>query len=307
MVWIRLKRFIFACAVVVSLIAMCGCRSDLYYQNRAVERAREFLLDEAPELTTEQAYYVKFNDPLLLTGPIYAGMGFSTREAGLSTQLRQICVTWQIPGTTTLYMVYGASSGRMDHWYPVRIIRKNFVSMNLPLYGATKAARAYAVNSLFRSFSSEEYNRIRFTFPWVKVTAFPLSANPNGSASPEEVEKTQKSWSTQTQYSLVWEPDAGRDPIVFCGMSQPDLAGWSVNFAGRISREQLDAATLKTVKSPDEFDTAIQPGEVEVNDITAETLSAAIEQNSKTPEPVVETAPESSASELESLSEEQLP
>ena len=35
--------------LIAGSILLSGCRSDVYYQNRAVERARKFLLANAPE------------------------------------------------------------------------------------------------------------------------------------------------------------------------------------------------------------------------------------------------------------------
>ena len=43
---------------------LAGCRSDLYYQNRAVDRARNFLLEEkAGELSVDEMNFVRFNQP----------------------------------------------------------------------------------------------------------------------------------------------------------------------------------------------------------------------------------------------------
>ena len=50
-----------------------GCRSDAYYQDRAVQRARAYLLEHATELSAEQLYFVKFNRPVLLVGPVLPG------------------------------------------------------------------------------------------------------------------------------------------------------------------------------------------------------------------------------------------
>ena len=109
-----------------------GCRSDAYYQNRAVERAREYLLDRALELSAEEKYFVTFNDPVFLTAPIMGDKKFVKEFSGsspvLTDQLNQICVAWKIPERDEWYLVYGASSGRMDYWYPERLIRKKFAS-----------------------------------------------------------------------------------------------------------------------------------------------------------------------------------
>ena len=101
------------CITAVCAMLLCGCRSDRTYQNRAAERARSFLLENAPELTPQQVSFVKYNDPFFMTGD-----GLS----GKSTGIMQICVAWNIPDADTLYMVFGVSRERMDDWYPNRII-----------------------------------------------------------------------------------------------------------------------------------------------------------------------------------------
>ena len=43
-------------------VLLCGCRSDRYYQARAAERARAYLLENAPELDPQQCSFVRYND-----------------------------------------------------------------------------------------------------------------------------------------------------------------------------------------------------------------------------------------------------
>ena len=91
---------------VLSLLA-AGCRSDQYHQSRAADKARAYLLEHAAELTPEEVYYVKFHDPVLLTGPIVGTTGGNREEEHLNSEQMQICVSWQIPGRDHVYMVYG--------------------------------------------------------------------------------------------------------------------------------------------------------------------------------------------------------
>lgn len=57
-----------------------GCRSDAYYQDRAVQRARAYLLEHATELSAEQLYFVKFNRPVLLVGRFCPAAASRERE-----------------------------------------------------------------------------------------------------------------------------------------------------------------------------------------------------------------------------------
>ena len=45
------------------VLALCGCHTDLYYQEQAVESARKFIYKHARELSAEQfAYVPRFAD-----------------------------------------------------------------------------------------------------------------------------------------------------------------------------------------------------------------------------------------------------
>ena len=57
-----------AVCLFAAVVLLCGCRSDRYYQACAADKAREYLLENAPELTPAQIAFVKYNDPILLTG-----------------------------------------------------------------------------------------------------------------------------------------------------------------------------------------------------------------------------------------------
>ena len=235
-------------------VMSAGCRSEAYYQDRAVQRAREYLIDHAPELTTEQLYFVKYNRPLLLTGDILAAAGPGTAPS----QLKQICVTWRIPGQTNDFLVFGASSGSMQYWYPNRLIRKTFQKFSLPISSAMAQARAYAQNYLYDRLSVAEFNRVRFDFPYVLETKFEPVFNPSGTLDPEEVEALRTALETRTQLSLVWEIGDAGERAVFCGYGKGDLSGWTINFGGIMSGDEVGAATLNVLKTPDDAQTPIE-------------------------------------------------
>ncbi|MDD3885580.1 MAG: hypothetical protein PHI35_01765 [Victivallaceae bacterium] len=244
-------------AVVAALLTLPGCRSDIYYQDRAVERARSFLLENARELTPEQVAYVKFNEPVLLTGVIFGESGHMDGVPGNS--LHQICVTWRIPGREKLYMVYGVSGGRMALWYPERLIRKNFVRESHPVFNAIEAARKYAVNNLYYALTPRELNSVRFIYPAIVQTDFPYVLDPEGTAPQEEIDKTAAALKAKTQYSMIWYFDHRPDAVVFCGGSAPDGSGWNVNFAGWIDAGEIAKHTIRVVMKPADLDTGIVP------------------------------------------------
>lgn len=237
------------------LFLAAGCRSDAYYQDRAVQRARAYLLENAKDLTADQLYFVKFNRPVLLTGEVLpAGSQPGERLTGIE----QICVTWRIPGRDLDCLVFGTSGGSMEYWYPDRLIEKKFAKFGLPIQAAMTQARAYAQNYLYDGLSVAEFNRVRFDFPLVIETRFPPVADPSGKLDPEQVEAARKKLLALPQLSLVWPLDDPGECIVFCGNGKGDLSGWAINFAGKMKKAELDAATVKVLKTPDNAQTPIE-------------------------------------------------
>ena len=247
----RFSRRLILWAAFAFLTAVAGgCRSDQYYQDIAVRRARAYLLKESPELTADQIYFVKFNNPFFLTADVLGEGGMPQKERMTSRQ-QQICVTWAIPGMDRYYMVFGVSSDRMDQWYPNRLIRRAFILPNRSLEAAVKTARSYAQNSLYSRMNTNEFNSVRFTLPYLLVTNFELSVNPEMTLTPEECEKEARKLAVSCQFSLVWKMDAAsKESMVFCGTAAGNMGGWKINFAGRVPDEELEKHTVQVLKTP---------------------------------------------------------
>ena len=77
--------------LILAAAVLCGCRSDAYYQNRAAERARKYLLEEAKGLSAEEKYYISFNDPVFLISPIIGQQGFVKTESLFEKILLVVC------------------------------------------------------------------------------------------------------------------------------------------------------------------------------------------------------------------------
>ena len=226
-----------ACAAAVLL---CGCHADIYYQNRAIERARAFMLKEAGDLDWKQQEFVRYSDPVILHSHIIGKKGIGSAEQ-LNSEQRQICVAWQIPGKDELYMVYAASNGRMDYWFPERLIRKRYQVKPAPLARVSALASNYAVNNLYQDLKPEEINAIRFTCPALLITDFKLDEAAGGKSG----------GSSKLQFSLVWQLPGARSAY-FCGCGTPDLSEWSVERAGLADTAEINARTVRVVLTPEQ-------------------------------------------------------
>ena len=228
--------WILAVGAVLLSAMLTGCRTPAWYEERAVARAREFLLENAPELSVEQQAFVRYNLPVLLVGNIFGGYGPAVSEAC------QICPTWVIPGCEEAYLVFGVSDIRMESWYPNRLIRKKFSAKDKTFFAAVAAARKYVQNGLYYDISAHEFNCVRFDMPRVYRTDFEFSLDPDGKAGAEAVEKRKK----LTQFALVWTPREATDSVVVYGLAaDPDLTGFAVYGGGVMSPEYLKKHTLE--------------------------------------------------------------
>ena len=267
-----------AVCLFAAVVLLCGCRSDRYYQACAADKAREYLLENALELTPAQIAFVKYNDPILLTGD---GLGTG------ATGIKQICISWSIPGAEKLYMVFGVSRERMDDWYPNRLIKRNYVKPSAEINSAVAVCRKFAVTNFYDTLSKEDLNIIRLSNPEIAVTAFELRPkesinNPNDLALNKfdeenvkekarakalaELKKEQGEEEKEpVQISLTWKISLHRY-AVFCGTAADEsLKGWQLNFAGLLSDYETNVARKKFLKMSDDFNTPIPVPEEEKN------------------------------------------
>ena len=212
------RRMICTAFAALLLAAWCsGCRTTVYYQDQAVERAREYLLQEARELTPEQQAFVRFNDPVLLAENL---LGSGNTGMATATSRSQICVTWMIPEKTDVYMVFGISTGRMWDWYPNRLIRKTFTPPDLSRIAAISAAREFVRNNLYYDLSARELNAVRFENPRI-LRGKPAEAQ-------------------GVPFSLAWQCGGEKEWIVVSGSARDEsLQGFSPAVGGRMSAELL--------------------------------------------------------------------
>ena len=213
---------------------LAGCRTEAQYEERAVARARDFLLKNSPELSVEQRAFVRYNLPVLLIEGIFGGSGVAVSD------MSQVCITWVIPGQKDAYLVFGASDGRLQSWAPNRLIRKTFPPYESSVIGAVGIARKYAMNGQYYQLSRHEYNCVRFENPQVIRSNFELPLDPDGDADEKTIEARKK----LTQFSLVWSPSNQVNKVVISGLAKPDLTGFTVYGGGVMSPEFLQKHTL---------------------------------------------------------------
>ena len=209
----------------------CGCQSDLYYRDQAVEEARQFLLEENPQMPLLEQEFIKFNRPFILAdslGDSYA------------SGLAQICICWMTPDNPEAYMVYGASSVRMIDWKPLRVVRRKFVRPDQQYLQAASLASDELIQRQFPLLSAASVNFIRFTLPGVWKCKFPLNSNPGSELAGQELAAADK----LPRYVLAWQlTEQGKTLYaVYGGTARNDrLEGFKGYFHGLYPAEEFFA------------------------------------------------------------------
>lgn len=223
--------------IVAAVLALAGCQSAEYYQEQAVIEAREFLLKKAPDLTLEEAAYVKYNRPVIVHENILGGV-YEIKSDQITSDLSQIGVVWQIPGRKEMFMVWGVSSESLRFFRPERLIIREVKVANVNLNNAKENAKQLILNNLNKELSNEEYNYIRFAEPEIMITSFIFDEN--GESISDDL----------IQVSFIWKIRDGKFNAVAAGECKRDFEGFTVHATGIFSEEELQEYL---VKNYDEF------------------------------------------------------
>ena len=226
----------------LTLAVLCGCRSNEYYQDQAVQKARSYLLEELEDMPFMDQEYIKFNRPFLLVEQI---------TSGYRTGMAQVCICWMAPGNPEVYMVYGVSGIRMIDWSPQRILRRNFNVSGKEYLSAAGTAADEMLKSMYPLLSTESINHIRFTMPGVWKCSFALNSNPDSKLEGDALKKAE----AMPRYVLAWEVTEKGQKYYVCygGTAKNDqLEGFVKYFSGLYSAPefQLNITDEKPVIAP---------------------------------------------------------
>lgn len=168
----HLSRKLFFVAVCLSVILIItGCQNRSWYEERAVNRARDYVMENCRYLAQEETEYVRFHKPVIMSQDI---IGFTSSKMGVPSPTSQICITWLIPGRDKALIVFGWGSGDFYDWQPNRVFWKRYGKPEKNLINAHNAAALYALNNLL-FLKQNQVNRVRFTPPKQEFTNFDLA------------------------------------------------------------------------------------------------------------------------------------
>ena len=262
----------FLLPVLLAVFLTAGCQTD--YTEEALQRAREFALDNTRLLPEVARNHIRFVTPQLQTAEIFAHQPMTLTEyahiprnvdfnpvsnPNLDTIVAQF--VWTPPDLNYSVIVIGHSRKDLSYWSPMKVILKHII----PVRGLYESARNNAIqyvtdNMLY--LSRLERVRVRTSEAEIRETQFDLEY-----MFEEQFESARDEWKTfleelkkhrnRKQYSVVWKADDPKKRIVVTGFgSDLDLSEWTPSCGMVISLEKLDEYTAEITEqlpgAPDE-------------------------------------------------------
>ena len=191
-------------------MVLSSCHSIYYYRNKTANKAREYALKKMTWLEQTQRDYIRYAPPYFLQRRVFVREGKKYKS---KKDVMQTCVIWDVPGMKKSTVVVGVSERRLDDWYPIRLLFKNFTHGNKEKAAATKLARSYVVQKM-GYLSVAEQNHVRFSYPLIAFTSFDVDP------------RRKKLGPKFTQISFIWSSDKDNQKIVVTGFGMKNLHEW---------------------------------------------------------------------------------
>lgn len=259
---------------VLTLPALSACKTD--YTPNAVERAREFALENTKQLNAEQRNYIRYNDPSVAENVIFKDEGFDLEEYGHLSRKNvykktaserydkmHSCMIWTLPGTTGSVVVAGEGERSMRFWTPIKVIIKRYTGPDALYQEARKNGIAYVTNNMLY-LSDDELNRVRFSDPEVYKSSFDISfavkKDDSVKTEWEEYLGDISKKAEPVQFSLVWKADDPQKRIVVSGLSKGNsLSGWNPLAGMLLKKQDIDSSTLLFTPADKQLESAEKP------------------------------------------------
>lgn len=246
---------------------IAGCRTPEFYQDRAVQKSRDFLLKNCPQLSYEENSYIRFNKPVILHSNIIGG-GDSLQSSRITGDMNQIQIVWHVPGKDFFHVVWGVSSASMQDFTPERYFIRKFTPEDTNRRNAVKRARAYIIGNLFSTLSVADYNDLRFREPEIYF-------------SKAELEKEYMPEKDESQFAFVWtlRSDKSKNVTVF-GNGARNLADFTPRSGSVMAENDVKSILIEPYKSPAPPNPAAK-----IEEKTAPAPAPAPEKKSEAPAP----------------------
>ncbi|MBE6372643.1 MAG: hypothetical protein E7055_11315 [Lentisphaerae bacterium] len=295
-----MKILFYLLPVLLAVFLTAGCQTD--YSEEALQRAREYALDNTRLLPETARNHIRFVTPRLQTADIFSHQPMTLTEyahiprnvdfnpvtdPNLDTIVAQF--VWTPPDLSYSVIVIGYSRMDLSYWSPLKVVLKHVI----PIRGLYEIARSKAIqyvtdNMLY--LTRLERIRVRTSEAEIRETQFDLEY-----MFEEQFESARDEWKTfleelkkhrnRKQYSVVWKADDPKKRIVITGFgSEFDLSEWTPSCGMVIPLKKLDEYTAEiTERVPGAPDESEKPAAAQK---TAAVKPASAQKTAKSAKPV---------------------
>ena len=251
------------------MLLTAGCQTD--HTEEALQRAREFTLDNTRMLPEKARNHIRYTPPVLQVAPIFAHRPMPLTEYDhisrnvdfnpVRDQNRNMIAAqfvWNPPQLDYSVIAVGRSRQDLSYWEPYKVILKHVIPVRADYESARNGAIYYVTNNMLY-LSRLERVRVRTSEAEIRETQFDLEY-----MFEEQFESAQKEWKSfleaikkqrdRRQYSVIWKADDPGKRIVITGFGSVDgLKDWTPSCGMVLPVKQLDEYTVSLYeKSPEE-------------------------------------------------------
>ncbi|OQA81832.1 MAG: hypothetical protein BWY31_03617 [Lentisphaerae bacterium ADurb.Bin242] len=250
------NRTFLAAAVLPVILGLAACQAD--YTDEALEKARDYTLENTRMLPEPSRDYVRYATPELQIDTLFEYRPYQLTEYGhIGRNVEFIPekapendfitsnFVWNPPGLGFSIIALGHSQRNMQFWEPIKVIFKKPSFENVPYETARSAAIQYVISNMLY-LSTMERVRVRFSEVEVLETDFDLEYMfepmlEGGEAEWKAFLDSLKQQRDKKQFSLVWKADDPNKRIVIAGFGSPGgLEGWRPASGMLLTKKRLD-------------------------------------------------------------------
>ena len=319
-----MKMPLYLLPVLLAVFLTAGCQTD--HTEEALQRAREYTLDNTRMLPEVARNHIRYVAPTLQTAPIFPhrpmtlteyshisrNIDFNpVKDPNLDTIAAQF--VWKPSGLGYSIITIGRSRKDLSYWTPLKVVLKHVIPSRALYESARTKAVTYVTDNMLY-LSRLERVRVRTSEAEIRETQFDLEY-----MFEEQFESAENEWKSfldqlkkqrnRKQYSVIWNADDPARRIVITGFGSPSgLSGWTPSCGMVIPVKQLDEYTTEiteklpgapeepakpaAVKKPAQPKNAAKPAKPAAVKKTAQPKSSVRE---KTAEPIKPAQPEKAA------------
>jgi hypothetical protein len=122
--------------LLVFTVFITGCNTESF-KDRAADKARDYIFENYPRMSPQNANYIKYTYPKFLTSRIsstlsasdpsayywnYGNNYFNQPQFSKSKDFSQVAIAWELPSPNATIMVLGTCYDNYWSWEPLRLV-----------------------------------------------------------------------------------------------------------------------------------------------------------------------------------------